>query len=172
MAFISQAFRFNKDAGGYRTGGVYSQKHVDLIHQSIGVSATQDFQVSFLNVFQQYVNPPLTGNIAITNAAYKSWLHTPMKWWQSQVNFAVWCATAGCGVSYKEHLQAQSPLLKSLYNFHVYYQTRRILAELQIPLPTDHAFSQYNNPYDKAAYARLCSEFAVNPGANSEHSLA
>jgi hypothetical protein len=26
------------------------------------------------------------------------WQRDPMKWWQTQVNLAVWCATAGCGV--------------------------------------------------------------------------
>ena len=27
-----------------------------------------------------------------------TWHRAPLAWWQTQVNFAVWCATAGCGV--------------------------------------------------------------------------
>ena len=53
--------------------------------------------------------PPDTGDVNMGNKAWRSWQHTPMDWWQCQLNFAVWCATAGCGVSADDHLQAKDP---------------------------------------------------------------
>ena len=51
-----------------------------------------------------------------------------LHWRQCQLDFALWCATAGCGVSFEDHLQAEKyPRLASLYRFHVYYTTRRLL---------------------------------------------
>ena len=79
------------------------------------------------------------------------------------MNFAVWCATAGCGVSYQDHLRNTSGLTKTLYTFHVYYCIARILKELKTPLPTDASFCYYKNPYDKATYQKLCNEFSVPP---------
>ena len=46
--------------------------------------------------------------------------------YQNQLNFAVWCATTGCGVGMKQHLQHSDPFIRSLYRFHFYYQVFRI----------------------------------------------
>ena len=54
-----------------------------------------------------------------------------MQFSQNQINFAAWCATTGCGVLVQDHLAAPDPLMQSLYYFHVYYQMRRILDEMQ-----------------------------------------
>ena len=81
-----------------------------------------------------------------------------MTWWQCQLNFAVWCATAGCGVSADDHLQAKDPLLASLYRFHVYYTT-----ELKVAFPGDKSYSWYENAHDARANKRLCTEFGVVP---------
>ena len=86
-----------------------------------------------------------------------------MDWWQCQLNFAVSCATAGCGVSADDHLQAKDLLLASLYRFHVYYATRRLLVELKVALPGDQSHSLYQNTYDARAYKRFCTEFGVSP---------
>ena len=97
------------------------------------------------------------------NKAWDNWQHAPMTWWQCQLNFAVWCTTAGCGVSADNHLQAKDPLLVSLYRFHVYYATRRLLVELKVALPGDKSHSWYQNAYNARAYKRLCTEFGVSP---------
>lgn len=89
-----------------------------------------------------------------------------MQFWQNQVNFAVWCATSGCGVSAQDHLSASDPLMRSLYSFHVYYQTRRVLDEIQAPLPQDQAWAAFDNPYDRRAYERICSEFGTSIHTN------
>ena len=48
--------------------------------------------------------------------------HDPLKLWDTQLNFAVHCATSALGVSV-EHLNAQEPLVRALYRFHAYYHT-------------------------------------------------
>ena len=75
---------------------------------------------------------------------------------------SLWFATAGCGVSFEDHRQAKDPFLASVYWFHVYYTTRRILEELHITVPGDKSHSWYQNDYDARAYKRLCSEFGLS----------
>ena len=73
------------------------------------------------------------------------------------MNFAVWCATAGCDVSVEDHLQATDPLLASLYRFHVYFTTRHILEELRVALPGEKSHSWYMNTFDaRAQVCRVC----------------
>ena len=69
------------------------------------------------------------------NKTWQIWQNTPFSWWHCQINFALWCASAGCGVSFEDHLQAEKPLFASLYRFHVYHTTRRLLEELRVALP-------------------------------------
>ena len=58
-------------------------------------------------------------------------------------------------------MSAADGLLQSVYRFHVYYQIRRILVEIQTPLPQDQAWDAVNNPYDRRGYERICHEFGV-----------
>ena len=67
------------------------------------------------------------------------------------------------GFHIEDHLQAEKPLLASLYRFQIYHTTRRLLEELCIALPGDKSYSLYDNAYDSRAYKRLCAEFAVPP---------
>ena len=94
-----------------------------------------------------------------------------MGFWQQQLNFALWCATTGCGVS-REMLFPNSGFnlseqLRTFYQFHVYYTTRKILYKLggvqsKNALPDDEGFDEINNPYDVAAYKRICAEFGIS----------
>ena len=98
-----------------------------------------------------------------------------MGFWQQQLNFAVWCATTGCGVS-RDMLFPNTDLnlseqVRTFYQFHVYYTTRKILFEIggiqtKNALPDDPAFSEINNPYDVAAYKRICAEFGIAPSTD------
>ncbi len=157
-----QAFSFNSEAS-YQTGGVYPNqtKKEQLIHPPIQVQQHGVFQVQCPDMFQKYCLPYVSSDKLV-----KAWNSNPMQFWQSQINFAVWCATAGCGVSAQDHLSASDPLMRSLYSFHVYYQTRRILDEIQAPLPQDQAWAAFNNPYDRRAYERICSEFGTSIHTN------
>ena len=94
-----------------------------------------------------------------------------MGFWQPQLNFALWCATTGCGVS-REMLFPNSGLnlseqIRTFYQFHVYYTTRKILYEMggiqsKNALADDPAFNEIKNPYDVAAYKRICAEFGIS----------
>ena len=115
------------------------------------------FQVKFPNVFTNY---PL-GAVRVEDQKFKDWDHYKFTIWQSQLNFAVFCASSACGVSVK-HLNAKEPMIRSIYRFHVYYHIRRILKILEIPLPYENSFNQYNNPYNHEKYIHICSEYGVS----------
>ena len=74
-----------------------------------------------------------------------------------QLNFVVFCASSACGVSV-EHLNAKEPMIRSIYRFHIYYQIRRILKILEIPLPYENSF----NPYNHEKFIGICSEYGVS----------
>ena len=111
------------------------------------------FGAKYPDIFENY---PLTVS---SDKAVQAWRSNPMQFWQNQLNFAVWCATTGSGVSLEDHLSAADGFLQSFYRFHVYYQIRRILVEIQGPLPRDRAWDAVNNPYDRGGYERICDEF-------------
>ena len=53
-------------------------------------------------------------------------------------------------------------MIRSIYRFHVYYHIRRILKILEIPLPYENSFNQYNNPYNQEKFIGICSEYGVS----------
>ena len=96
-----------------------------------------------------------------------------MKYWPQQLNFAVFCATQGCGVSREIFDSGMNlpPQIRAFYKFHVYFTVRRILFQLggiqsMSALPGDPPFNQYNNHYDVASYKRICSEFGIDPSSD------
>ena len=117
----------------------------------------QSFQVKFPNVFTNY---PL-GAMRVEDQRFKDWDHYKFTIWQSQLNFTVFCASSACGVSF-EHLNAKEPMMRSVYHFHVYYHIRRILKILEIPLPYENSFNQYNNSYNHEKFIGICSEYGVS----------
>ena len=118
---------------------------------------SDSFQVKFPNVFTNY---PL-GAVRVEDQKFKDWDHYKFTIWQSQLNFAVFCASSACGVSV-EHLNAKEPMIRSIYRFHVYYHIRRILKILEIPLPYENSFNQYSNPYNHEKFIGICSEYGVS----------
>ena len=42
-----------------------------------------DFQAIFPDIFADYQNPPLTGDVTMAKKAWDNWQHAPMGWWQS-----------------------------------------------------------------------------------------
>ena len=73
----------------------------------------------------------------------------------------VFCASSACGVSV-EHLNAKEPMIRNIYCFHAYYHLRRILKILEIPLPYENNFNQYNNLYNHEKFIGICSEYGVS----------
>ena len=109
------------------------------------------------------------------------WLAGPnMRYWPQQLNFAVWCATTGCGVSLRSLLEEKiggmdatdhelklPPQIRAILWFHVYFTIRRILFQMggiqsSIALPGDTPFNEKDNRYDIPSYKRICKEFNVS----------
>ena len=127
----------------------------ELVNLDIYVTPTDSFQAKMRNVFTKTVVPFWS-----SKQAY-AWLGGPnYKYWPQQLNFAVWCATCGCGVSLKE-LERWPMIIQGFLKFHVYFTIRRVLYELGVPLPDEDAFNQINNTYTKSRFEALCNEFGV-----------
>ncbi len=156
---MTTAFEFNS-AVRYRPGiqnpaGLHIEP-LDVAKIVVQASG-ESFDVKYPTVFERY--KVRVNSDALVNA----WSSNPMQFWQNQLNFAIWCATTGCGVSIQDHLTSEEPLMRSLYRFHAYYQIRRILKELHVALPQDDSWSSHDNKYDRRAYERICNEFGVSP---------
>ena len=130
-------FRHNPKAKYEPNGGRFLQKLTakDFYQQQIVVSAKGSdsfnaddyFNVNFPNIFTNY----MLGEMRVESPLFQHWESQPMKLWQTQLNFAVFCASSACGVSsahlnYKKH-----SLVRAVYRFHVYYHIRRVLKRLQ-----------------------------------------
>ena len=161
---MDRIYKYNSDASYKPNGGTYLQLITakDLYIQNVTVTEhdgghSDSFQVKFPNIFTNY---PL-GAVRVEDQKFKDWDHYKFILWQSQLNFAVFCASSACGVSV-EHLNAKEPMIRSIYRFHVYYHIRRILKILEIPLPYENSFNQYNNPYNHEKFIEICSEYGVS----------
>ena len=160
---MDRIYKYNSDASYKPNGGTYLQLITakDLYIQNITVAEhdkhNESFQIKFPNVFTNY---PL-GAVRVEDQKFKDWDHYELTILQSQLNFAVFCASSACGVSV-EHLNAKEPMIRSIYRFHVYYHIRRILKILEIPLPYENSFNQYNNPYNHEKFIGICSEYGVS----------
>ena len=164
---MDRIYKYNPDASYKPNGGTYLQLITakDLYIQTITVAENDghqptvidSFQVKFPNVFTNY---PLSA-VRVEDQRFKDWDHYKFTIWQSQLNFAVFCVSSACGVSV-EYLNAKEPMIRSIYRFHVYYHIRRILKILEIPLPYENSFNQYNNPYNHEKFIGICSEHGVS----------
>ena len=161
---MDRIYKYNSDASYKPNGGTYLQLITakDLYIQNVTVaehdgSHSDSFQVKFPNIFTNY---PL-GSVRVEDQKFKDWDHYKFTIWQSQLNFVVFYASSACGVSV-EHLNAKEPMIRSIYRFHVYYHIRRILKILEIPLPYENSFNQYNNPYNHEKFIGICSEYGVS----------
>ena len=165
-----KAFSYNPNAQ-YQPSGVYRTKDPDIIKQTIEVKQPSDsdssFKAKFPDVFDKNMLPYVE-----SDALVRSWNNTPIRFWQNQLNFAVWCATTGCGVSYEDNLSGDIPgFAKSMFMFHVYYQIRRIIFELKAPLPTDQSWNAFDNSMDAKAYEKICAEFNVDKNTDWRQKL-
>ena len=154
-------FRYNPEANYQPNGGRYLQilSGKDLYKQTIVMSAgTHDtLPARFPNIFVDY---PL-GQMRVGDKLWMNWNKAPMQLWQTQLNFAVWCASSACGVSsahlnYKKH-----PMIRSVYRFHVYYHVRRVLKRSQVPLPHKTGFNSADNPYTETEFFKICEDYRV-----------
>ena len=126
-----------------------------IFNEENRIYATPDefFIAKFRNIFQQ-------ARLKHTaSAEAKTWQRGPnRRYWPQQVNFAVFCATQGCGIS-REIFDcglSLTPQIRAFYQFHVYFTVRRVLYQLggiqsMSALPGDPTFNPFNNHYDMAS---------------------
>ena len=159
---MDRIYKYKPDATYKPNGGRYLQliSAKNLYIQNVTVAEhdghSDSFQVKFPNVFTNYMN----GGMRVEDKKYIDWENYEFTLWQTQLNFAVFCASSACGVSV-EHMNAKIPMIRSIYHFHVYYHIRRILKIFQIPLPYDNTFHKYNNPCSREMYMKICNEYGV-----------
>ena len=106
-------FRYNPSANYQPNGGQYLQilSGKDLYKQEIVVSTRDTFPARFPNIFVDY---PL-GQMKVSDKLWANWNKAPMRLWQMQLNFVVWCASSARGVS-SEHLNyTKHPMIKAVY---------------------------------------------------------
>ena len=132
-------FRYNPAANYQPHGGQYLQilSGRDLYKQTIVISSKDTFPVRFPNIFVDY----LLGQMRVGDKLWTNWNKAPVRLWQTQLNFAVWCASSACGVSSAHLNYAKHPMIRAVYRFHVYYHVRRVLKRLQTPLPHESGFN-------------------------------
>ena len=154
-------FRYNPAANYQPNRGRYLQilSGKNLYKQTIVVSAeTHDaFPARFPNIFADY---PL-GQMRVGDKLWTNWNKAHMHLWQTQLNFAVWCASSACGVSLAHLNYTKHPMIRSVYHFHVYYHMRRILKILQTPLPHETGFNAADNPYTESEFFKTCEDYRV-----------
>jgi hypothetical protein len=152
--------KYNPDAN-YPIGPKYHTKNINLDYIEIFASLNKSFKIKVLNPLQKYLNPVISNDYIA-----QQFFNNPIKFYQNQLNFAMFCATTGCGVSYVNHFNHSDPLTRSVYQFHVYYQFRRILKELRVPLFGEESHDPFNNPIDIQAIQKILNEFNIKTQAN------
>ena len=115
------------------------------------------FPARFLNIFVDY---PL-GQMRVGDKLWTHWNKAPMRLWQTQLNFAVWCTSSACGVSSAHLNYTKHPMIRSVYRFRFYYLVRRILKRLQTPLPHETGPDAADNPYTESEFLKSCEDYRV-----------
>ena len=101
---------------------LYNQTIIGSIKENDTCNSDEALPVSFLNIFVNY----LLGEMRTTDTKWKHWNATPLRLWQTQLNFALSCASSACRVS-SEHLNYEKhSMVRSLYRFHVCYHMREL----------------------------------------------
>ena len=148
-------FTYNPAANYQPNGGCYLQvlSGKDLYKQTIVFSAmgNDTFPVRFPNIFVDY----LLGQMRVGDKLWTHWNKAPMRLWQSQLNFAVWCALSACGVSSAHLNYTEHPVIRGVYHFYVYCHVRRVLKRLQVPLPHGPGFNATDNPYTESEFFKI-----------------
>ena len=76
------------------------------------------------------------------------------------LNMVVGLVTAGCGIGTR-HLYSSDPLMRSVYRFHVYYASRRLLRELGVKRPTSSGFDPWGVRIDASKLPEIGRRFSM-----------
>ena len=141
-------------------------KTKDLLNLSAVVKEIHDgespdskmFPIVFDNIFQKYVfyGGKNDSGYSVRSITFDN---KPFKLWQTQLNFAVWCATSALGISAQHLTNMKYPMVRSLYLFHTYYHIRRILHICSIKIPGETGFQRYANNFDEEGVKRVFAKY-------------
>ena len=92
---------------------------------------------------------------------WRNWNKAPLKLWQNQLNFTVFCSSSACGVSSAHLNYTKHPMVRAVYRFHVYYHMRWVLKRLQVPLPHETGLNAADNPYIESEFLKICRDYGV-----------
>ena len=160
LELANKMFQYNPNANYLPNGGQYLQilSGKDLYKQTIVVSKNDTFPVRFLNIFVDY----LLGQMHVGDKLWTNWNKAPLKLWQTQLNFAVCCASSACGVS-SEHLNyTKHPMVRAVYRFHTYHHIRQVLKRLQVPLLHESSFNTSDNPFTESEFFKICKDYGIH----------
>ena len=110
----------------------------NLQHLSIQVSLRNNFKVKLDEIYFLYV--------FVNGQPYQTYTDG-FEAYMTQLNFATHCASTACGIS-SEHLLAEDAMVRSIYWFHVVFQTRKILNTLGVKLPYINEFNPFKSRYN------------------------
>ena len=115
-------FKYNSKANYQPSRGHYLPilSGKDLYKQTIVISSKDTFPVRFPNIFVD----DLLGQMRVGDKLWMHWNKAPMQLWQTQLNFVVWCTSSACGVSSVHLNYAKHPMIRAVYQFHVYYHVK------------------------------------------------
>ena len=97
----------------------------------------------------------------IGNKSWTNWNKTLLRLWQTQLNFVVFCASPASGVSLEHLNYKKHSMVRSLYQFHVYYHVRQVLKRLQVSLPHKANFNTADSPYTNEEFFKFYKEYEV-----------
>ena len=83
----------------------------DLYKQTIVLCSKDNFPARFPDIFVDY---PL-GQMRVGDKLWMNWNKAPMRLWQSQLNFVVWCTSSACGVSSVHLNYTKDRMIRSVY---------------------------------------------------------
>ena len=141
---------------------LYDQMITIGIKENDAFDSNDTFSVSFPNIFIDY----FLDKMQTINTKWKDWNTVPLRLWQTQLNFVVFCTSSACGVSSKHLNDKKHSVVRSLYQFHVYYHVKKVLKRLQVPLPYESRFYAANNPFS----FKLCKDYDVPHNPMRYHS--
>ena len=156
-------FGYNPKANYQPNRGRYLQilSGKDLYRQTIVISSKDTFPVRFPNIFVDYP----VGQMCVGDKLWTHWNKAPMRLWQTQLNFAMWCTSSACGVSSAHLNNEKHPMMftvyRAVYRFHMYYHVRQVLKRLQTPLPHETSFNAADNPYTESEFLKICENYRV-----------
>ena len=109
----NKLLRYESKANYQPNGGRYLQilSGKDLYKQTIVISSKDTVPARFPNIFVDY----LLGEMRVGDKVWTNWNKAPMRLWQTQLNFAVWCTSSACGVSFEHLNYTKHPMIMAVY---------------------------------------------------------